>query len=276
MNHLPNHARQIGLAGSLIVLCLTGCGGGSDAGSSSNSGRSASAEMIASFNSIADYCGVKATMPVSAPSMGYDALPLYFKSRDRYQEQVSALFSTGGNDSADLGLSLKVDVSDYRGLTAGVYVSKGLAEPAINMGVNLLPNLPTGGIACVKSVAWLKTVGTAVPLPSNPSNLPERTLVWESYVQPTLPIASLPAYPVDGFELVGNFTPRTGQSYFPVKKSDIPDASAVSICHLPGKSTTWNCAAPKITDQTVSWTFSIDEAKPGTYMLTSTHSAAKQ
>ena len=275
MNHSLNQLSQIGLVGSLLVLCLTGCGGGEAGGSQSTS--PASAEMIGSFNSIADYCGVKATMPVSAPSTGYDVLPIYYKSRDRYQEQVSALYSTGGNGSSDQEVNMKVNFSDHRGLTTGVYVDIGAAQPAIGMGVKLLPNMPAGSIACVKSVAWLKTMATAVQSSTSiPGNLPERTLVWESYEHPSLPVASLAIYPVDGFELVGNFTPRTGSAYFSVKKSDFADPSAVSICHLPGKAAIWNCTTPKITDQTVSWNFSVDDAKPGTCMLTSTHSAAKQ
>lgn len=262
------------LSSLALALMLTGCGGG--ASDNDTPSTAATPDMVASFNSVADYCGIQETMPVASPSSGYIEKPKYYKNRDGRMEEVSAMFSTGGGGGAEFSSDFRVDFSDYRDITTGAYVDKGSSNPNIGMGMHLVPNMQAGSIACIKSVAWLKTM-TSAPQSTSPTyTVPERTLVWESYVQPSLPIASLGAYPVDGFELVSNFTPRQGLAYFSVKKSSLPDASAVHICQLPGKATTWNCLTPKVTEQEDRWFFSIEASQPGTYLLTSSHATRNQ
>ena len=273
MNDSIRKEATTALSSLALALLLTGCGGGSD---NDTVATAATPDMVASFNSVADYCGIAETMPVTSPLSGYIEKPKYYKNRDGRMEEVSAMFSTGGAGGAELSSDFRVDFSDFRGITTGAYVDKGSSTPNVGMGMHLVPNMQPGSIACIKSVAWLKKIASA-PQPTSPTNaLPERTLVWESYVQPSLPIASLGAYPVDGFELVSNFTPRQGLAYFSVKKSTLPDASAVHICHLPGKAVTWNCMTPKITEQEDRWFFSIEASQPGTYLLTSSHALPNQ
>lgn len=272
MNDSLRKEATTALSSLALVLLLTGCGGG-DTDSVSTT---ATPDMVASFNSVADYCGIAETMPVASPSSGYIEKPKYYKNRDGRMEEVSAMFSTGGASGAELSSDFRVDFSDFRGITTGAYVDKGAITPNVGMGMHLVPNMPAGSIACIKSVVWLKRMPSAAQSPSPTYTLPERTLVWESYAQPTVPIASLGAYPVNGFELVSNFTPRQGLAYFSVKKSNLPDANAVRICHLPGKAATWNCMTPKVTEQEDRWFFSIEASQPGTYLLTSLHALPNQ
>lgn len=274
MNDSIRKETKTALSSMALALLLTGCGGG--ASDNDTASTAATPDMVASFNNVAYYCGIEERMPVASPSAGYIEKPKYYKNRDGYMEEVSAMFSTGGSDGAALSSDFRVDFSDFRGITTGVYVGKGAFNPNVGMGMHLVPNMQAGSIACIKSVAWLKKMTSASQSTYPTYTLPERTLVWESYAQPSLPIASLGAYPVDGFELVSNFTPRQGLAYFSVKKSNLPDASAVNICQLPGKASSWNCVKPKITEQDDRWFFSIEASQPGTYLLTSAHSSPNQ
>ena len=232
--------------------------------------------MVASFNSIAGYCGVEARLPAANTSAGYEELSTYTIPRDGSWQDASAIYSAGGSEPVNNNVAnLRVSVNDWRGITTGVYVDIGYSSPSTGMGVQLLPALPSGAIACVKSVSWLQRVATAPTSPATINQLPERTLIWSSYDKATLPISTLGAYPVDGFELVGNFSPASGVAYFSVSKGTVADATAIQICILPNTVSTWNCIVPNISDQTDHWVFSVGSAQPGTYMLTSTHVVAK-
>ena len=253
-----------------LVVTLTGCGGG---GSDANvAPKPASAEMVASFNSIAQSCGEETRLPTATPSAGHTNRLLYSMLRGRDSQDVSNIFTTGGSEAVnDIMSVLKVGVRDWRGITTGAYVDVGSALPGAGMGIQMRPTMASASIACVKSVSWLKSPPYSPLTPTLNSPIPERTLFWTSREQATLPIGTLGSYPVDGFELVGNFIPASGVAFFSVTKGDVADPSAIQICVLPNQGGTWSCSLPKISDDTNRWTFSVGGARPGVYMLTSSH-----
>ena len=264
-----------------LALALTGCGGGGS-GTDSNSSMPASADMIASFNSIAEYCGEETRLPAADAAPGINNRLSYTMRRGSESQDVSDIYSVKGSDAFnDVKFELKVGVDDWRGVTtlpaasgpeSIVRVSRGIGAVGEGMGIQLLPSLPSGGIACVKAVSWFKAVPSFLVVPNSyAEQFPARTLFWASRDRVTLPISTLGSYPVDGFELVGNFNPASGTAFFTVPKSFVFDTSAIQICNLPNGADAWNCGLPTIRDNTDTWTFSIGAAQPGIYMLTSSH-----
>jgi hypothetical protein len=270
MHHFSNKPANRALTALALALALTGCGGGG--GNTTDTPKPASTEMVASFNRIAEYCGEETRLLIANAPAGYTNRLLYRIQRGAELQEVSNIFSVSGNDASnDLVNELKVGVNDRRGTTTGVLVGTGSATVSAGMGVQMRPTLPSGAIACVKSVSWLDAQPTLPVVPGAASPTPVRTLVWSSRGRVALPISTLGAYPVDGFELVGNFTPASGVAFFSVSKSQVADPSAIQICVLSNQGSTWNCGLPKISDDTNRWTFSVGAAQSGVYLLTSSH-----
>ena len=256
MNNSSKKFTSLAFTGLVLALALTGCGGGSN---DSNTSKPASADMIASFNSIAEACGEKIRLPAT-------------DSGETLSIGSSFIYSLNGSNTFPEKPELRVSIDDWRRIRAGfVRVSRGSGIVGEGMGVQMNPSLPSGGIACVKAVSKYKAPPVQIVLPGQQATAVEGTLSWASRDKPVLPIDSLGSFPIDGFELIGNFNLTSGVAFFRVPKTALADASVVQICSLPNGANTWNCSLPKVDAQTNSWIFYVDAAQPGTYMLTSSH-----
>lgn len=254
-----------GAAALVLTSLLAACGGGAGGADEARS-PAASPEMARSFNEVAAYCGVSSRLP-DAGDAGLDTFLSARVERYGMQSAQAAAAPAGWTpfDASDRQ-SLAVELHDLRS-ASGRYIGKGgLAYAGIRMGVAFPSLFPAGGIACVAPVSWLKP--TADPV--------DKTLVWESRARAPLPVDTLGATPLDGFELVGNFAVAPGQVFFVALKTMVADAGAVRVCHLPAGAAAWTCAAPEVQDRFDRWSFAVPGAAAGTWMLASTHEGAGQ
>lgn len=115
-----------------------------------------------------------------------------------------------------------------------------------HMGVSISGVLGNQAVACVKPInQWMNRVGDA------------------------LPIDFLSGNALTGFELSANFTTPEGKTLFGVPKTTAPVGNTLSICRWDGvgKSAPWTCVKPTLTDQLSFWGLSINDARPGVYVL---------
>lgn len=266
---------------AFLGASLTGCGGGM-AEDSGPIGAPPSA-MYKSFNEVAEYCGISDRLPTAEGARPSFIVP--YSTARRYSwssEYTSVVLAANGwrPDETLATATLHIPFRDYRSSTPVVnWVDAGFVTEENGKGVQLFLEIPPGGIACVAPAAWLLPHHTENYYnESLHQNVPihYRMISWESRERTPLPVETLPGYPVDAFEMVGNYTPRSGRAFFSTIKTSVADQGAIQMCHLPVGSDTWNCKVPKVTDQGTAWFFTLDGAAPGAYVLVSAHAGARQ
>ncbi|MGI9216357.1 MAG: hypothetical protein ACR2JA_05085, partial [Hydrogenophaga sp.] len=89
---------------------------------------------------------------------------------------------------------------------------------------------------------------------------------WTSAVLINVPVGSLSATAVNGFEYTHNFSEKPATAVFNMSKSALSDSSSVRICHVDRVGTV-SCEAPAITGDDPQWTFKSPITNPGLYLL---------
>lgn len=249
---------------SIATLSLSGCGGALDklAGEPS---LPASADAT-QYKPLMEYCGIDAPTPGIDWSWSHP----YHSTNGNLSYNSNALISADGNTNVANGsIDLSVTLTDYRG-ASGQYVNSGSADPAMNMGVWLLPLFGRQSVACVSPVSRFQAkppVYTGMPVDPR-TQLPDQ--VWSSYWNHnSVPVAQAGGYAVDAFELTANFTPNSASVFFTLPKSRFSSVQNMPVCYLAPRGAQWNCNPPTITDSGAYWTLSLNDARPGVYMLQS-------
>jgi len=255
------------------LLCLLGaCGGGGNAGDAGGNAASVSASNslgIQAFALVAilhDYC--KVTEPIRSTQPGISGMsysPFVTWSNNGLLEQSGSIYAWGNAEVSTVGaLRLQTDYRDYRDVLGKAMVSAGLVDGR-GMGVMILDILPDQAVGCVRSVTHpvFSATTDAYGLKSVAG------ITWSGRITGPLPMASLQAEPITGFEFAANFLVANdaGYVYFNVPKTDVGDPAASRICHLATGTINWNCMQPAVRDAGALWIFSIPGVKPGTYVL---------
>jgi hypothetical protein len=274
-----------GFAVVLLSLTAAGCGGGgSDQSTSAPAPAPVSPAMTQSFNDIAQYCGVSTRLPSSDTSTTV-SVGSFSAQRDpdprlSTYAALSAIGNVADPKSPLYAANLRLDTQDYRQSTLPpgfVRVSVGTADGSTGKGVVVVLDLPAGGIVCAAPAAWYKSNPPAIdPGTGRISTDTGATLHWESRDGAPLPVASLPGYAVDGFELVTNFAVKGSPVFFVERKRDMADPVNAQICRLSSPTKAWDCKKPTVADLGANWSFTLQGATAGTYVLTSVHPQAGQ
>ena len=244
------------------ALLAAGCGGGGAEGEDEADPQPASPAMVASFNTLAPYCGVDAVLPTSSMDVTLDTSLQRTVLRSGVAQQATAAYALNGfRLFDDEPSSLRIDIDDRRGLGTGRYVDRGSYDAGTGMGVLLFPSMPGGGLTCVRGASWL------MPVPGSDGL---KTLRWSSRSLDTLPMANLPGAPIDGFEWLANYAvPSNSAAWFILRKTAV-DAAVVQVCRRTGEATDWRCTRPLVTPRGEDWVFTNEAPEPGVYLLVDT------
>ncbi|WP_426079011.1 hypothetical protein [Janthinobacterium sp. PSPC3-1] len=239
---------SISIAIMVSMLALSACGG------AAGGGKPASAPADASqYQAIAGYCGIKAPASAGAP----DGWSVTTTTLDRLMYSASSIISAAGSSEAfDDGISLKINISDYRG-GDGPQVGRGATRPEWVMGAVIPTAFAAQSVACVVHLSKLRNVYTTAQ-------------GWTTYWHGSLPMAQLPGHVIDGFEFVSNFAPKAGALFFVLDKVGFGNLQAPSLCYLAPQKTQWECAAASLVDAGANWEVRATGMRPGAYVLVST------
>lgn len=239
-------------AAAASFAMLAGCGAGASSGTPAAADASAYADTLS-------YCGMTEPTGTGAAADGLSiSSPNHFSSPSY---DVNAVVSVNGSTDSSVPVRLQVDTHDYSTIT-GAFFQSGYADPASKMGVNFASVLPARGAGCVVSLAKL----TSVPIA--PVGLTGNTvLAWKSKWANSVPVAELPGRVVDGFEFVADFEPSGSTVFFFLLKSRIASTQGMSVCYRAPTATSWDCAAPSVTDAGTNWGLTRAGGKPGVYVV---------
>jgi len=210
---------------------------------------------VARFDELVTYCGATQPTALDASRQGWVG--------GGSGEESNAIVSASGSFS-DLQNRITMGVNIHTGSGS----SGGYGQPL--MGVAFPTLLAPKSVACIKRM--VKQDYSNVPVQGLENVVyaaSKPTLVWQSYWSRAVSLYQLPGTPVDGFEFVGNFTPKDGTVYFTANKISFPSAQNLSICYLTPNVTQWNCSQPTIADQGANWQVFIGGLKQGVYILNS-------
>ena len=246
-----NIKKTVFLLALTIAVALSACGGVLP------SEPEAPAVDVARFDELITYCGATQPTALDGSRQGWVG--------GGSGEESNAIVSASGSFS-DLQSRIAMGVN----IRTGSGSSGGYGQPL--MGVAFPTLLAAKSVACVKRVGELvypnypaQILGYVI----DPALTSTPTLVWKSYWSRAVPVDQLPGKHIDGFEFVGNFTPKDGTVYFTANKISFPSAQNLSICYLAPNVTQWNCSQPTIADQGANWQVFIGGLKQGVYILNS-------
>lgn len=256
-----------------LSFFLSACGGGDP---DVDDGFAVPVTDAALGQSILDYCQLDPLEPAEFDGgTGYSYSPItlwrHKSNAGTTHDEMSAVRAHGLNNYPVMDvMTLRTSVSDHRGFTEEPNVGIGLVDARFSQGVAIPDLFADKAVACVKSVSQKQPVFT---FPAELTALLNTRLVWQSFAAPTVPVAQLPGYALDGFELVANFQATFGLVYFSLPVGSVGIANAISVCHMPqggAPSGAWNCKVPTVVPFEGGVKFQIESASPGVYMLVST------
>lgn len=247
------------IAAVLLAAALSGCGAGTG-------DEAVPAATAGDDDAIAAYCAADKPDPSAPARDGWISSSPYLN--DNLNNAATIVAPDGSSTAWADPIVMKVALNDYRGVS-GPLIPKGTVE-RWSMGASIPTLLPRRAVACTTR---LSKMVRNTQLLVQPGGVPQTTmtyaLTWKSYWDKALPLARLNGYPVDGFEFVGNFTPRDGLAFFVLDKTKFASSTGLSICYLAPGSGNWDCATPAGTDLGYGWQLTRAGIKPGAYMLVS-------
>lgn len=238
-------ARTLG-ALSLALLAACGGGGGGDTAVSAPPPLTPSAAPT-------NLCGVEIA-PTAGPAQHQVSAnqPLVING---FETRISRVTSATGYPFDGLPVNLNLPLEDLREASFQGYTPQGTLD---SMGVELGSRFEPGAVACVSGVSRAINVGTEL----NPNFL----LSWASATLPSVPLGSLPAQAINGFEFVHNFAATQANAVFRMAKTQLADPAAVRVCHIDNNAAT-TCRVPTVTQDTERWTFTLAINAPGVYVI---------
>lgn len=264
-----------GVTSISLSFLLAACGGG-DLGGDEGFAVPAADSVLAEI--IQDYCQLDALDTASFNGeVGYSYSPAslwrYSTNAGATHDELSAVQAHGLNNLPVMDkLVLNTSVRDHRGFTEGSNIGSAVADGRFGQGAVIPDLFADKSVACVKSVSQMHLLTNSSY--GSLDSLPSARLVWQSFAAPIVPVEQLPGHAIDGFEMVANFQAAAGLVYFSLPTGTIADANAASICHMPQSGTyagAWNCQAPTIVPFDGGVQFELPAARPGVYMLVSSH-----
>jgi hypothetical protein len=212
---------------------------------------------VARFDEVRTYCGATPPTALDASQNGWVMA---------MGQELSSIVSASGSLS-----NLQSRIEMHVNLRTASDSLGDYGQPDWLMGIAFPTLLAPKSVACIRRVGNLVYPDYPVQMPGQviDPNLKVTALAWQSYWSRAVPVDQLPGKPLDGFEFVGNFTPKDGTVYFTANKIRFPSAQNLSICYLAPNVTQWNCSQPTIADQGANWQVFIGGLKQGVYILNS-------